>query len=120
MPSTTELNASLDCAEAATTELIDSLIFCNCVPMVFDCRLDVSESFLISSATTAKPLPASPAFAGAVALTNFKKLMRSPFFMSFQVYKLIFINKCPKKVYTKKALNGFCKAILIFLNLCTF
>ena len=57
---------------------------------------------------------------GAVALTNFKKLMRSPFFMSFQVYKLIFINKCPKKVYTKKALNGFCKAILIFLNLCTF
>lgn len=57
---------------------------------------------------------------GAVALTNFKKLMRSPFFMSFQVYKLIFITKCPKKVYTKKALNDFCKAILIFLNLCTF
>ena len=59
-------------------------------------------------------------FYGAVALTNFKKLMRSPFFMSFQVYKLIFITKCPKKVYTKKALNDFCKAILIFLNLCTF
>ena len=48
------------------------------------------------------------------------KLMCSPFFMSFQLYKLIFITKCPKKVYTKKALNDFCKAILIFLNLCTF
>ncbi len=35
----------------------------SCSPIVFDWAVDVSESFLISSATTENPFPASPAWA---------------------------------------------------------
>ena len=47
--------------DEVTTFSIDSLILLSCSPIVLDCVEEVSESFLISSATTENPLPASPA-----------------------------------------------------------
>ena len=57
----TASNATLASEDAETTSFIESLMFVSWSPIVFDWTVDVSESFLISSATTANPFPASPA-----------------------------------------------------------
>ena len=45
------------------------------VPIVFDWEDEVSESFLISSATTEKPFPASPAWAASIAAFIARRLV---------------------------------------------
>jgi hypothetical protein len=46
---------------------IELFIFFKTILIVLDCTLEFSASFLISSATTANPFPASPAWAASIA-----------------------------------------------------
>ena len=77
MFSETDWKAWLESAEEFETSVIESLIFESWAPIVFDCSLDVSLSFRISSATTLKPFPASPACAASMAAFMAKRFVCS-------------------------------------------
>ena len=57
---------SIDSAEAVIRSIL-CFKACRMLVMFFPCALDSSASFLISPATTAKPFPASPAWAASIA-----------------------------------------------------
>ena len=67
MRTVTSLKLSVVSEAVFTTDLIESSMFFNSIPIFLDCAVEVSESFQISSATTLNPFPDSPAWAASIA-----------------------------------------------------